>query len=268
MGTRQKKLKAWLDSVLVEFNHKGFLETDPISNVHSYQNSEDQEFAAFLTALFAFGNVKSILSVSRALLSALGPSPVNKLKSMSSHEIKKTFGKFYYRFYSSEDILHFMKRLQIFLKEEQNFGNFFERNWNNDTFEGLAALRSFFLADIKMTAGLRFMFADPHQSSSKRWHMFLRWMIRKDDIDLGLWNFIPKNRLILPLDTHLFDISRNLGLTQRKSPSRLAAIEITERFKEWDPEDPIKYDFALCRLGILKLKNQRLPIIGGLGIEK
>ncbi|MBN8554422.1 MAG: TIGR02757 family protein [Deltaproteobacteria bacterium] len=257
---KKDKTHQWLDDVLLEFNSKDFLKTDPISIVHTYARDEDREFAAFITALFAFGNVKCIVQISKAILDPLGKNPVRAFKTLTSVQLKKTYSHLYYRFYTSADILFFLQRLQDFLNTHSSLGQFFEKNWNQDICKGITALRVFFVGSEAPTRGLRFMFADPYQSSAKRWHMMLRWLVRKDEIDLGLWSFVPKSALILPLDTHLFDISKRLGLTQLKSASRTAALEITEKFKVWSPEDPIKYDFALCRLGILKLKNQRLVI--------
>jgi uncharacterized protein (TIGR02757 family) len=107
----------------------------------------------------------------------------------------------------------------------------------------------------KVSSGLKFMFPNPAKGSAcKRINLFLRWMIRKDELDFGLWNEIPTNKLVIPVDTHVAKISASLKLTKRKNVSWQMAEEITENLKKFDPVDPVKYDFALCHIGMRKMK--------------
>ncbi|MDB5038194.1 MAG: hypothetical protein JWQ35_1722 [Bacteriovoracaceae bacterium] len=254
------KTKEWLDGVLGEFNRSSYIYSDPLKIVHSYQTKEDQELTALIAALFSFGNVVSILYTVERLLEPLGEHPHQKLLSLKDKDFREIWGKSYYRFYSSTDIIFLFRRLQKILKDVESFESAFVQNWNEDMIETLFKFRILFTKDAPKSGGVRFMFANPKEGCAKRWHMFLRWMVRKDEVDLGLWSRVPKSHLIQPLDTHLFQIGRALKLTERKTPSLLAALQMTERFKEWDPEDPIKYDFALCRLGVLRQKNDRLKV--------
>jgi uncharacterized protein (TIGR02757 family) len=106
-----------------------------------------------------------------------------------------------------------------------------------------------------LTRGIKFMFPDPHKGSvCKRMNLFLRWMIRRDELDFGIWHEIPPSQLVIPVDTHVARICRKIGLTKRKSLSWLMAEEITEKLRKFDPADPVKYDFAICHIGMRKLK--------------
>lgn len=251
-----KDLRQWMNSLVDDFHTLKYLETDPVQFAHRYSKPEDQEIAAFFGALFAFGNVKAIHQIVSSLLSRLGPSPSEKLKHASDRELTEITHGLYYRFYTSQDILVLLKALRRALNSKLGLKKTAARLWKGDPIELIAGLRETLMEDFRFTPGLRFMFSNSRVSPSKRWHLLLRWLVRKDHIDLGLWDFIPKNRLLLPLDVHIFQIAQHLKLTDKKSPSIAVMKSLTEKFKEWDPEDPIKYDFALCRIGVLRLKSQ------------
>jgi len=258
LGSRFGEIKIWLDQTLKEFHHLDFLDTDPISIVHRYPKAEDQEVAALVAALFSFGNVRAIKNVLESVLGPLGSTPRDSLLLLTDRDFENISGSTYYRFYRGKDISLLLRGLRNLISNHGSIAEFLRSHWRGDIFDLLQTLRAELLQvnqSRQVSRGLRFMYADPHAGAAKRWHMLMRWMVRKDQIDLGLWNFIPTSALIQPLDVHLFEVSRGLGLTKLKSPSRKAALEITECFRKWDPTDPIKYDFALCRLGILGLKN-------------
>lgn len=248
--------KKKFELIFKNFNRKEYIKTDPICFVHSYTGNENQEVVALISALFSYGNVKSIQKTLKKILKPLGKNPHNKLKNLSDKNIQQLYSEFYYRFYRSSDIIFLMKSLRDLLRTYGTLGNAFKKHWNGDLLTSSFEFRKTILKNTKLSYGIKFMWADPLAGTAKRWHMFLRWMVRKDEIDLGLWDFIPKKDLIQPLDTHLFAISRKLGLTKRKTPSLAAALEVSEKFRRWSPDDPIKYDFALCRMGILKLKHK------------
>jgi uncharacterized protein (TIGR02757 family) len=116
-------------------------------------------------------------------------------------------------------------------------------------------INSFIETFGNVSDGIKFMFPLPEKGSAcKRMNLFLRWMVRKDELDFGLWKEIPASKLVIPVDTHVARISRKLKLTKRKNADWKMAEEITSNLKKFDPEDPIKYDFAICHLGIRKLK--------------
>ncbi len=274
MGARKRKapdeiqIRKWLDQTLTQFHRPEFLGSDPLELPHRFEHAEDRELIAVISALFAYGNVKSMKAAILTVVTPLGERPAEKLKSIDENEIGKIWAKAYYRFYSSKDIQALLRGLQKILKDHGSITNFFQASSEFPTREGsifdwIQHFRNELLTSMpkKLTPGLKFMLADPHAGAAKRWHMLMRWMVRKDHIDLGIWSFIPRSSLVLPLDTHLFQIARALQLTKRKAASRQAALEVTEAFRRWDPEDPMKYDFALCRLGVLKVRDRELAAL-------
>lgn len=246
--------------MLNEFHQPTFLKTDPLSVVYQYTQPKDQEVIALIAAIFSYGNVSSILRTLKQILAPLGETPADRLANFSTIEIQREWKNSYYRFYSSKDIVFLMLRLRDLLKEYQNLENAFLSGPSGPIQSALSHFQKLFLDGSPRSYGQKFMFSNALISPSKRWHMFLRWMVRKDQIDLGLWKRVSKAELLIPLDTHLFQIGRALRLTKRKTPSLFAALEMTEKFRKWDPADPIKYDFALCRLGILRIRKHRLRL--------
>ena len=178
------------------------------------------------------------------------------LLNESEDNIKKALSTHYYRFQKSDDVVAIfiaMKRL----KDVDSIENIFYEGYKkeNNILEGLwnfiETIRKMYLRD---THGYNFLIGSlpkkiNQAGTYKRYMMYLRWMVRKDELDMGLWSKIDKRDLIMPLDTHTFKMSQKLGLLKRKSYDMKAAIELTQKFKEWDMHDPVKYDFALYRIG-------------------
>jgi len=221
---------------------------DPLLIASKYQD----ESIALICALFAYGNAGQIVK----FLSSLDYSLLNE----SEESIKKALSSHYYRFQKSEDIIAVfiaMKRL----KEVDSIENIFYEGYKkeNNILDGLwnfiETLQNIYPYE---TQGYNFLIGSlPKKVNSagtyKRYMMYLRWMVRKDELDMGLWSKIDKKDLLMPLDTHTFKMSQKLGLLKRKSYDMKAAIELTDKFKEWAKSDPVKYDFALYRLGQEKL---------------
>jgi len=224
---------------------------DPLMIAKQYND----EYISLLCALFAYGNakqiVKTLLSFDFELLNQDEDIIKNKLKG------------FYYRFQNEEDISSFFIAIKR-LKNRNSLENIFKSgyNKNNNVIEGIDSIISSILEvyDYK-TKGYSFLIGNRAKrdkngdiklignSAYKRYNMFLRWMVRSNNLDMGLWKGIDKKDLILPLDTHTFQVSHKLGLINRKTADLKSAVEITNRLKEFDPLDPIKYDFAIYRLG-------------------
>jgi len=207
----------------------------------------DDDRAILLCALFAYGNANAIVKFLKKLdFLLLNSDEVN---------IQKKAIEFYYRFQSKEDVaqifltLSRMEKgelkdtfLQGYLKEESVIDGVFE------------IIKKFSILNSYDSKGYRFLVGTipkngKPSSPYKRWMMFLRWMVRKDALDLGLWDEVSTADLIIPLDTHTFNVSRKLGLLKRKTRDFQAAVELTEKLKEFSPKDPVKYDFALYRIG-------------------
>ena len=255
---QEKRTRVWLEKQLKEFHKRDFLSTDPLCFVHRYQKPEDQEVVAWISALFSFGSVPQILKAIEKILTHIGPKPHSSLMQSSCQLPKQKNRINFYRFYSHDDVNALLRVTHLILKENKSLGQSLRAHYlkNRSHLENLGAWRKYILHHVKaMSPGIRFMFPNPEEGAAKRIHLLLRWLVRKDHIDLGLWNWMSPKDLILPLDTHLFDISKNLKLTTYASPSLKAACQITEQLKKWEPQDPLKYDFALCRIGVLGLKN-------------
>lgn len=172
-------------------------------------------------------------------------------------EIKNHFTNHYYRFQKPDDVISFFTALRR-LRDTDSLRELFYVGYKKEEniFEGLEVVIQSILKNSKIvdTQGFNFLIGKPPMSSKsnspmKRWNMFLRWMVRKDNIDFGLWQEVSTKDLIIPLDTHIFNVSKKIGLLNRKSYDLKSAILLTEKLKEFDSQDPVKYDFALYRIG-------------------
>ena len=216
---------------------------DPIIVAREYQD----EFIALVCALFAYGNVTSIVKFLRSLDFSL--------LDANEDDIKDTLSRHYYRFQNSEDIIALFMALSR-IKKVDSLNDIFLRGYKNgDVIEGINMLiDTLNKAYTRDSRGYTFLISKrvlkPKGSGAlKRWMMYLRWMVRSDAIDMGLWSGVSKSDLIIPLDTHTFHVSRKLQLLRRKTYDLQAAIELTDKLRTFDPDDPLKYDFALYRLG-------------------
>jgi uncharacterized protein (TIGR02757 family) len=249
----EKKIKDFLESQYNRFHKQSYLSTDPLEIVYEYSEDE-RPLVAFITALCSYGRVNSIRHFVKQLLSRLENSPSRFLQQKwSPKELKPICQGLVYRFYSTEDLVELLYSIHLALKKWKHLNNMAHHCWKADHIDGLVHFQRIFTQSFKnSTPGLRFMFSDPQKSSAKRWHMFLRWVVRKDQIDLGCWDFIPKKNLLIPLDVHLFRISKLLKLTERKSPHLKTTLEISSSLRRFDAEDPIRFDFSLCRWGMIE----------------
>lgn len=257
-----RNLKSILDRFYREYNFKERLRHDPIEFPHRYKNPRDIEASAFIASSLAYGKVGLFKCAVEKILSAMGANPYEFLLEFRPKKHGKFFEGIKYRFNENEDLLALMFILHKELNRNSSLENLFRKFLRPDSptiEEGLAG----FVASLLKTdtsqiygsdlrpAGLRQLFPSPLDGSAcKRANLFLRWMVRDRDIDFGIWKGIPKDRLVIPLDTHIARISRCLGFTKRKSHDWKTAVEITESLKRMDPVDPLKYDFALCHHGI------------------
>lgn len=222
---------------------------DPIMVAHRYKDPT----ISLICALFAYGNVGQIVK----FLNSLDFTLLQK----SDEEIKERLKNHYYRFQKSDDVIALfiaLKRVNNSNSLEEIFKHKYDKNQN--PIDGINSL----IKAIKEvypheSQGYDFLISKITTKTKgagalKRWMMFLRWMVREDAIDMGLWHGVDKKNLIIPLDTHTFNVSKNLGLLKRKSYDLEAAIELTKKLQEFDKDDPLKYDFALYRIGQEKIK--------------
>jgi uncharacterized protein (TIGR02757 family) len=266
--TREKqRLKKILDKYYREYNFKRRIPHDPIEFPHRYKNPEDIEVSGFIASCLAYGKVELFKPVVEKILSRTGGNPHAFFLDFDAKRDGPLFS-FKYRFNESRDIVCLLFIIHKLLVKYSSLNNAFMRHYRSRD-ENMANAISGFINDIMSIntmkvyrenihpPGLTQLFPSPvNGSACKRMNLFLRWMIRHRDIDFGIWDGIPENKLVIPLDTHIARIARCLGLTSRRSSDWKTAVEITDALKTLDPEDPLKYDFALCHHGISGLCKQ------------
>jgi uncharacterized protein (TIGR02757 family) len=240
---------------------------DPIRFAASYERAEDREVAAWIASAFAYGRVDTILATVGRLLAALGPGPAEGIDRIDDFRgfARGEIGGFRHRFHGASDAAALLYAIQQARREAGSVRAFFEekhRAEERDVGGLLSRVVTRILAfdwrpatgrrTLPETSPVRFFFPSPKSGSAcKRWNLYLRWMVRKDSMDFGLWSAIPASRLVIPTDTHVHRVARRLGLTRRKAADWKTAREITDRLARFDPEDPVRYDYALCELGTI-----------------
>lgn len=244
-----------------KFFDKSKISPDPLEFPHRFANENDIELSAYLSSIFAYGNIKQIIISLEKLHDLMENRPVEFLKSFNIKKEKKLFENFKHRFYTSDDISHLLAILKNVYETEGSLKNHFYSFYKKS--ESLKESIHLFSRSMiaksskknEISHGMKFMFPDPYKgSAAKRMNLFLRWMIRKDELDFGIWNEIPTSQLIIPVDTHVAKICKELNLTSKTNVSWQMAEEITNNLKKYDAIDPVKYDFAICHIGMRKLK--------------
>jgi len=251
-------LKERLDRLYETFDFEGHIAADPIEFPHRYTREGDMEVAGFISALFAYGRVGQFKAFLERVFSAAGESPHEFALSFRMERDGRVFSGLRYRFNSGADVALLFHAVHTVLVEHGSLGSFFMSLFRECRGDLKVALTRF-VETLRMAAmpaggtGRGFLHLLPSPlggGACKRLNLFLRWMVRDRDIDFGLWKGIPADRLVIPLDTHIARIARCLGFTSRRSTGWKMAEEITGVLREYDPEDPLKYDFALCHQGI------------------
>jgi len=254
-------IKDVLKRLYGKYNHRDFIKPDPLQFIYQYSNRQDMEVAGFLAAELAYGRVQHIQKSLTNLFGRMGESPFQFVRGFDEQKRAK-LKDFRHRFTAGDDISDLLELLRDVLGKFGSIEKFFVQGYNPGDKNIIPALSRFCDSLLDMyakthnghiTRGLSFLLPRPTAGSAcKRLNLFLRWMVRNDDVDAGLWKSIDKTRLIVPVDVHMARLCRILGLYSRKTVSLLTAIKITESFTEIEPADPVKYDFALSRIGILE----------------
>ena len=237
------------EKIYGEYNKRIYVSPDPLQFLYEYEESADREVVGLIASGLAYGRVAQILKSVRRVLDALGPHPAEYLKEngVKCHEEK--LRGFVHRFTDCGEMCAFLAASGEVLRRYGPIEKLFVSGFNGEI---LPAMENF-SETFNSCAGRENMFLLPRPSKGsacKRLALYLRWMVRCDDVDPGGWRGISPASLLIPLDTHMFNISTTLGLCSSKSANGRAAAEITEKFKDISPDDPVKYDFALTRYGI------------------
>lgn len=259
-------LKDTLERVYERYNHRAYIGSDPLQFAYRFSDPGDVEIAAFLAASLAYGRVEQIQRSLNDLFGRIGNSPCKFVADFSESGRHKLTG-FKHRFTTGRDIADLLELLQMVLHDYGSLRSFFGEGYDPAHGTVLPALtrfcdelRSAYAAnhDGQVNKGLMYLLASPSRgSASKRLHLFLRWMVRKDEVDPGLWREIDRAKLIVPVDVHMGRLCHILGLYDGRTISLSTAVKITEAFAKIEPADPVKYDFALSRIGIVEDCNGR-----------
>jgi len=257
----KRNLKVLLESLYSQYNREEFIGSDPLIFAYDYPNPRDAELVAFIASSLAYGRVAQIQTSLKRLLELMGDSPYEYIKAFDLRKSRKLSG-FRHRFNSGSDISDLFLLLKYCLKTKGSLENYFCQYYDSSQESVLVALTNFCESLLDCHAkmrgevpsrGLKYLLVSPSgKSPCKRMNMFLRWVVRNDDVDLGLWKSIPPSKLIVPLDTHMIRLCRILGFHNSKTASLSTAQQVTNAFKEIAPDDPVKYDFALSRIGIIE----------------
>lgn len=258
-------LKKKLDALYQTYGN-AYLSTDPLMFLHRYDDPADIEVVGLVCSSLAYGQVKIIQRTIQRVLDLMGGRPARYVRRFDVRSRASDFSGVSHRFNRGPDIvllLHYMRQM---LELKGSIGGFFQAGHEPDASNIGGSLSNFVEHVLALDcrpiypdgilpadAGVRFFFPSPSgKSACKRLNLYLRWMVRRGDgLDFGLWDFVSPSQLVIPLDTHVARICALMGLTGRKSAGWSMAVEITENLKKLDPSDPVKYDFAICRLGIL-----------------
>ena len=249
------ELKDFLDKKVDQYNRPEFITGDPVSIPHQFTLKEDIEIAGFLTATLSWGNRTSIIQSASRLMQLLEQSPYHFIVESGDEDMKR-FHRFIHRTFNGNDCIYFISALKNIYLHHGGLENIFNEMILKgfSVKEGIIHLRKIFFELPHLTHAEKHV-ADPSKNAcAKRINMFLRWMIRNDKrgVDFGIWKAIQPSMLFCPLDIHTGNVSRKLGLLSRKANDWKSVEELTSRLRTLDPDDPVKYDFALFGLGIFE----------------
>lgn len=251
-----------LDTLYESYNREESA-ADPVHLVRPYRDNADREIAGFCAAALAFGRVASVLNSITTLFSIMGPHPAEFVRRFDPQAAHVDLRQMVHRWTKGVDLVALLWIVRQMLDRKGSIEAFFAHGYTPDHEDIGPALDSFstraLALDMKRAykhvprrPGVCYFFPRPSKGSAcKRLNLFLRWMVRSDEIDLGVWTLIPSGKLIVPLDTHVIRLGRCLRLTGYTSPGWRMASDITASLRELDPIDPVRFDFSICHVGMM-----------------
>lgn len=259
-------LKATLDNLYAHYNRAGAV-ADPVNLVRRYSAGADREVVGFFAAGLAFGRVAGILQSIERLLVAVGPAPSAFVRRFNPQRDGGAIAPLGHRWTRGEDLSALVLLLRRMMDEAGSIEGFFLRGHDAGRVDVEHSLESFSSRALALAGeahprrrGLSYFFPRPSAGSAcKRLNLYLRWMVRADAVDLGTWSGVSPSQLIVPLDVHVIRVGRCLGFTRRLSPGWRMASEITAALRRMDRDDPVRYDFALCHVGMQDLCGLNRP---------
>lgn len=273
-------LRAALDTLYASYNADRVV-TDPIWIVHRYTSAADREVVAFIAAALAFGRVQSVLNSIDGMLQVMGPSPAAFVRAFEPARDRRAFDHLVHRWTKGLDMAALVWVMHQMIRERGSIEGFFAEGLPPEAIDVGEGLQSFSTRALaldqkavygrsKPKPGVAYFFSRPSSGGAcKRLNLFLRWMVRQDAVDLGVWTRVRPAQLIVPLDTHVIRVGQCLRLTRLKSPGWRMAADITRSLRALDPIDPVKFDFAICHLGMMnacgfgkKQRDSQCPLRG------
>ncbi len=256
-----EKAKSSLDSLYRQFDRRRDI-VDPVQRVHNFRKTQDREVVGFCAAALAFGRVTSVLQSIDALLAVMGDSPAQFVQQFDAAEHRRTIGSITHRWIKGQDLLALLLILRQMLVTSGSIETFFNEGYDADMPDIENALESFSSRALGMNLdsvygrttrrNVSYFFPRPSKGSAcKRLNLYLRWMVRRDQHDLGAWTTVRSSQLVIPLDAHIIRVGQCLGLTSYRSPGWAMARDITNALRRFDPADPVKYDFSLCHMSMM-----------------
>ncbi len=254
----KKELKSFLDEKVLQYNTFDFIESDPVQIPHLFSQKEDIEIAGFMSATIAWGNRKMIIKNSHKMMDLMGNSPYDFVMSHTEADLER-LESFVHRTFNGQDFASFIKGLQHIYKNHDGLEAVFAKNQSqvvgtNTMQKSISEFKKIFF-EIEHQNRTQKHISDPmNGSAAKRINMYLRWMCRQDNkgVDLGIWKSISPSLLSCPLDVHSGNVARKLGLLTRKQNDGKSLVALDLKLRELDPNDPVKYDFALFGLGVFE----------------
>ncbi len=240
-------LKTEIDKLVEKYEVSEFIKDDPIQFPHRYKAKKDIELAGFISSLVAYGSRKQFIQKLNLLFDIAQNEPLNFIQNFEPEII----GDFNYRFGKPEDFISIFLTLKRLYNSSEGLEELFEYGYKQEKMFETVVDYFYSTATDKVKQGFYQMIPNPRNGGAmKRMCMYLRWMVRKGPVDLGVWNFITPAQLYIPLDVHVARVSRQMGLLCRKANDFKSVIELTDNLKKLCEDDPVKYDFAMFGFGV------------------
>ena len=244
-----------LEEIYERYNRRRYVGHDPLASLYRYERTENREIAALVSSSLAYGNVKQIESNIERVLEIMGDSPRSFLMGSTERTLRYSFAGVKHRWTTGEDISWLLGGARRVIRTYGSFEGCFLSGYDEGEADIVPALTRF-VGELTGGEPNRLAPSPCKGSACKRWNLFLRWMVRKDRVDPGGWEGVRTSQLLVPLDTHMFRVCTEMGMSGRKTPDLKTVREITDAFREISPEDPVKYDFALTRVSMRRNKGQ------------
>ncbi len=244
-----KRIGNTLEKIYERYNRRSFVEHDPLASLYRYERTEDREIAALVASSLAYGNVKQIESNLERVFEIMGDSPKSFVMGSTDRSLKYAFAGIKHRWTTGEDLAWLLGESRRVIRKYGSLEGCFLAGHDEGETDIVPALTGF-VDELTGGTSNRLTPSPCRGSACKRWNLFLRWMVRKDRVDPGGWVGVNPSQLLVPLDTHMFRICTEMGMSGRRSADLKTVREITDAFRELSPLDPVKYDFSLTRVSM------------------